>query len=146
LPRLVVILAVAARTVVFRVQVTSTNPTEPKVIVDYGDGTPIDLPTFIDTNTLIADLTHTYEKSGIYNVKITVFNAVSKQERTIVVNLESDFNDFSCVPYWRPNPDDSTQEFAYNLDVNGFYQVRFENDIRFGCTWTRKGELFLLFF
>lgn len=110
------------------------------VVVDYGDGTPIDLPILINTNTLMVDLSHTYAKSGIYKVTITVFNAVSKQEQTFTVNLESDFNDFSCVPYWRSYPDDSTLELAYNLDVNGFYQVRFENDIRFNCTWTRKGE------
>ncbi len=121
-------------------QLTSANPTEPMVVVDFGDGTPINLPIFINTIKLTADLTHTYEKSGIYKVNITVFNAVSSKIQEITVNLESDFNDFSCVPYWRSNPDDSTLESAYSLDLNGFYQVRSENDIRFHCTWTRKGE------
>lgn len=72
------------RTFTFQVTVVPTNPTNAYYIIDYGDGTPQNLPMSLNKSAF--QFNYTYSSSGIFNVNVTVFNKISKWSRLTQVN------------------------------------------------------------
>jgi PKD repeat protein len=61
--------------------------TNPYYIIDFGDGNPVETPTYIDS--LPATITHTYTSPGLYIVNTTVFNKISSVSKLILVQLDT---------------------------------------------------------
>ena len=61
----------------------SNNPTDPYYTINFGDGSPIGLPTLFAG--LSQQIVYTYKTSGVFNVEINVFNKVSSNKASSTV-------------------------------------------------------------
>lgn len=59
----------------FTINLTPSNPTNVFYVIDFGDGSPIKMPTYMSSSS--AQTSYTYAGSGIYSVNVTAFNKVS---------------------------------------------------------------------
>lgn len=78
----------SSRTFLFTINV-GASPTNVFYIIDFGDGSPISLPTYMPTTS--AQVSYTYGGSGIYSVNITAFNRISSFTRILNVKIPNFF-------------------------------------------------------
>lgn len=132
------------------------NPTNPLYYVDYGDGSLINNAQM--TPSRFITLNHNYKQSGIFNVKITLYNMISSTEKLIKVKVLNRFIDFKCELKFRPIPVDGTKEYSYPYQGESeSYAISIDNDLRMHCKWKSRipflfcflksiGRCFILFF
>lgn len=70
----------------FSINLTPINPTNVFYLIDFGDGSPVNLPTYMSTSP--AQISYTYANSGIFNVNITAFNKVSSFTQILTVRID----------------------------------------------------------
>lgn len=151
-----------SRTFLFTINLDPTNPTNVYYLIDYGDNSQINMPTYMPSPT--AQISYTYQTSGLFSVNITTFNKVSSFTTILTViitiyshiisvllitylnlsitytkvEIDSNFIGFNCLPYWRQYPTNMSPDMPYSA-TNGSYYVKQEYDVRFYCTWLRLG-------
>lgn len=72
----------SSRTFTFTINV-GTAPTNTFYLIDFNDGSPVSLPTYMPTTS--SQVSYTYAGSGIYNVNVTTFNKISSMSRIVTV-------------------------------------------------------------
>jgi len=72
---------------VFTIGVTPANPTNVYYVINFGDGSPVNLPVYYSSNP--TQVSYTYQSCGIYSVNVTVFNKVSSFSQILPVNQSS---------------------------------------------------------
>ncbi|CAF0876239.1 unnamed protein product, partial [Brachionus calyciflorus] len=120
----------ASRTITFIVEPLG-NPTNPYVMLDFGDGKPPANPVYLGGQLQI---TYTYDTIGAYNVSVTIFNQISTMTFNRIIKIISNIVSFNCIPKFRLVPIDGTEETVYT-PANGIFRIDREKNLRLHCTW-----------